>query len=172
MGIIAYVVGGILAFSIVYYGVVFVSEVAGYTPKWLMKIFSDKKSHMHREFEKHSIVAAGMNVNPIHKGDDIKGGDIEMVVSGKSTSLQEKHFKKILGENDVLKQKLEKQRKYTEELKKSVHKQQQAALGAPSSRGSPRGGPSTLREGIKTRKKMGKKRSFKQRKARIESVAE
>ena len=46
--IIAYVVGGILAFSIVYYGVVFVSEVAGYTPKWLMKIFSDKKSHMHR----------------------------------------------------------------------------------------------------------------------------
>ena len=166
--IIAYVVGGILAFSIVYYGVVFVSEVAGYTPKWLMKIFSDKKSHMHREFEKHSIVAAGMTVNPIHNGENMKGGDIEMVVSGKSSSLQEKHFKKLLGENDILKQKLEKQRKYTEELKKSVHKQQQAARGAPSSRG----GPSTLREGIKTRKKMGKKRSFKQRKAHIESVAE
>ena len=122
---------------------------------------------MHREFEKHSIVAAGMNVNPIHKGDDIKGGDIEMVVSGKSTSLQEKHFKKILGENDVLKQKLEKQRKYTEELKKNMYKNQQRALSTPTSRG----GPSALREGIKSRKKMGKKRSFKQRKARLESVA-
>ena len=92
---------------------------------------------------------------------------IEMVVSGKSTSLQEKHFKKILGENDVLKQKLEKQRKYTEELKKNMYKNQQRALNTPTSRG----GPSALREGIKSRKKMGKKRSFKQRKARLESVA-
>jgi hypothetical protein len=112
--IIAYMVGAILAFSIVYYGIVFVSEVTGYTPKWLMKIFSDKKTHMHREFEKNSVH------HPEHKKKmEHDGGDIEMVSKGKTSSMSEAHLRKLMGENDVLKSKLEKQRKYTEELKKS-----------------------------------------------------
>ena len=94
-------------------------------------------------------------MNPIHKGDNIKGGDIEMVVSGKSTSLQEKHFKKILGENDVLKQKLEKQRKYTEELKKSMYKNQQRL---PLVHLEPQEeGQNALREGSKVEKKWARK---------------
>ena len=101
--IIAYVVGGILSFSIVYYGVVFVSEVAGYTPKWLMKIFSDKKSHMHREFEKHSIVSAGMNVNLIHKKYE---GEILKWLYLENRPVYRKALQKLLGENDLLKEKL------------------------------------------------------------------
>merc|ERR1711918_92989 len=78
--VIAYMVGAILAFSIFYYGIVFVSEVTGYTPKWLMKIFSDKKTHMHREFEKHSVHHPEHNKKTEH-GD---GGDVEMVSKGKT----------------------------------------------------------------------------------------
>ena len=70
-----------------------------------MKIFSEKKTHMHREFEKQSTHHPEHNRNPMHLD-----GDIEMVTKGKTSSMAEKHLQKVLGENDILKEKLEKQK--------------------------------------------------------------
>ena len=143
----------------------FVSEVTGYTPKWLMKIFSEKKTHMHSEFEKQSTHHPEHNRNPMHLD-----GDIEMVTTGKTSSMAEKHLQKVLGENDVLKEKLEKQRKYTEELKTKVYRKAGNGPGGPKSRNRKKKDETLshnpLRDGVKTRtRKMTKKRSFRPKKA-------
>ena len=77
--------------------------------------------------------------------------------------MSEAHLRKLMGENDVLKQKLEKQRKYTEELKKSVYRKT-AESNVVASRNLVR---NPLRNNIKTRKKIGKKKSFKQKKPKV-----
>jgi hypothetical protein len=148
--VIAYMVGAILAFSIFYYGIVFGSEVTGYTPKWLMKIFSEKKTHMHREFEKQSTHHPEHNRNPMHQD-----GDIEMVTKGKTSSMAEK---------------LEKQRKYTEELKNKVYRKAGNGPGGPKSRNRKKKDEifshNPLRDGVKTQsRRVTKKRSFRPKKA-------
>ena len=75
-----------------------------------------------------------------------------------------------LGENDVLKEKLEKQRKYTEELKNKVYRKAGNGPGGPKSRNRKKKDEifshNPLRDGVKTRtRKMTKKRSFRPKKA-------
>ena len=56
--IITWCVFAIIFGSIIYYGMVFVAEVFGYTPKFLMKCFASKKS-----------LAAMRNADKLERGD-------------------------------------------------------------------------------------------------------
>jgi len=60
--------GFVLFGSIIYYGIVFATEMAGCSPAWVRKLFATKKSRQ----EKHAAMLAAQNEK--NRGD----GDIEM----------------------------------------------------------------------------------------------
>jgi hypothetical protein len=154
----------VLGFSIVYYLLVFLTEVTDFSPKWLMKLCSDKKSHMQKVFETHA-----------HRRDSEL--ELEMKNLGKTKSelqmansdkFNEHKMTKLANENETLKNMLAKQQEFTDQLRRQKRgngpiksrKQKQDSilktdatanpLHATRSRAVSRGGRSVPR---KTRKK-------------------
>jgi hypothetical protein len=97
----------ILLWSVVYYVLVFATEITGSTPKWLMKMCSEKKSNMELEFEKRSRA----------KASKASEGGIEMSSSTAEGGSQSA-LKQLEAENQALKDEM-KLLKYTRSLGKS-----------------------------------------------------
>ncbi len=104
----------VLGFSIVYYFLVFLTEVTDFSPTWLMKLCSDKKSHMQKVFETHA-----------HRRDselEVEMGkltkdqsDYKMADAGK---FNEHKMKQLANENETLKSMLAKQQELSDQLRR------------------------------------------------------